>query len=280
MIKYLKGDIFSSPAQVITNTVNLEGVMGKGIALEFKKRYPKMFDAYKKKCDSGEFKIGNLMLFREVDKQILLFPTKDRWRAKSQLEYIEKGLIKFAQNWDKLGIHSIAFPALGCGNGGLLWDDVRKLMEKYLKKLPIDIYIYIDSYFDSKSNIEELSDIEKMMKGEVGLEGYVLFRHRCITYIKENGFVTVDDGKKWTLSADNELQLDSSIVDENCLIHAWDYIRNVKVISREDAKKKDNSLVYPLMGLMKSLDYTYRVFVSKDGLQFTDEPNAYAFCAA
>ena len=90
----------------------------------------------------------------------------------------------------------------------------------------------------------------------------------------------VDDGRVWSLNSENELQLDSSIVDENALIHAWNYIRNVKVISREDAKKKDNTLVYPLMGFMKRLDYTYRIFVSKDGLKYTDEPNAYAFCAA
>ncbi|WP_049945783.1 macro domain-containing protein [Butyrivibrio sp. LC3010] len=280
MIKYIKGDIFASPAQVITNTVNLEGVMGKGIALEFKKRYPKMFEAYKRKCDSGEFKMGNLFLFRDLNKTILLFPTKDKWRNKSQLEYIEMGLQKFADKWDVLGISSIAFPALGCGNGGLRWNDVQPLMEKYLRKLPIDIYIYTDNYVDSKDYTEDLSDIEKMINGEVGLEGYQLFVHKCISYIKENGPVLVDDKKSWSLNVDNNLQLDSLPVDETVLIHAWNHIRNVKIISKEDAARKDNAVIYPLMGLMKKLNYANKIYVSKDGLRYTDRPNAYMFNAA
>ena len=135
MITYIKGNIFESPAQVITNTVNTQGVMGKGIALEFKKRYPEMFKCYKEKCDAKEFKTGSLMLYKEYDKWILLFPTKSEWRKKSELSYIEKGLRKFADNLDKQGINSIAFPKLGCGNGGLDWKDVKPLMKALNLKL-------------------------------------------------------------------------------------------------------------------------------------------------
>lgn len=143
MLTYLKGDIFTSPAKVLVNTVNTVGVMGKGIALEFKKRYPEMFKLYQSKCDDKSFDIGNLLLWKKDEKWVLLFPTKKHWRSPSKLSDIEKGLEKFAQNYDKLGIESIAFPKLGCGNGGLDWEDVKPIMEKHLKNLPIHIYIYI-----------------------------------------------------------------------------------------------------------------------------------------
>lgn len=143
MIRYVEGDIFSSPAQVIVNPVNTVGVMGKGLALDFKKRYPKMFDKYKHICEIDKFKIGNLMIHYAPDHWILLFPTKNHWRNPSKLEYIEKGLLKFIDKYADKGIQSIAFPKLGCGNGELRWEDVKPLMEKYLAQIPIDIYIYV-----------------------------------------------------------------------------------------------------------------------------------------
>lgn len=143
MIQYIEGDIFCSPAQTIVNTVNTVGVMGKGVALEFKLRYPEMFRNYRNACEKGLFKMGSLMLQYEADHWILLFPTKENWRNPSKLDYIEKGLIKFVDTYAEKNITSIAFPKLGCGNGGLEWKNVKQLMEKYLSPLPIDIYIYL-----------------------------------------------------------------------------------------------------------------------------------------
>lgn len=143
MLKYVKGDLLKSPAQVLVNAVNTVGVMGKGIASQFKNKYPEMFKEYRSLCNAGNFKIGELLLFYEKDHWIMLFPTKKHWRNPSNLSYIEDGLKKFVEVYDGLNITSIAFPKLGCGNGGLDWNDVRPLMEKYLKPLPIDVYIYI-----------------------------------------------------------------------------------------------------------------------------------------
>ena len=143
MIKYIDGDIFKSHAQVLVNPVNTVGVMGKGIALELKKRYPDMFQAYKDICNKRELKIGSLMLCYEPDHWVLLFPTKEHWRNPSQIEYIEAGLANFCRTYTEKGITSAAFPRLGCGNGGLNWADVKPVMEKYLQDLPIDIYIYL-----------------------------------------------------------------------------------------------------------------------------------------
>lgn len=89
LLYYLEGDMFTSPAQCIVNTVNIVGVMGKGIALAFKEKYPDMFLEYKKACSEGVLNIGNLMIWRADDYILLLFPTKEHWRGKSKLEYID-----------------------------------------------------------------------------------------------------------------------------------------------------------------------------------------------
>lgn len=110
--------------------------MGKGVALEFKNRYPEMFQGYKTLCEEQKIDIGKLALWKSSSKWILLFPTKKHWRNPSKLEYIEMGLIKFTENWDRLGANSIAFPRLGCGNGGL---DYKDILEKYKEQLPENI---------------------------------------------------------------------------------------------------------------------------------------------
>lgn len=143
MIQYIKGNLFTSNAKVIVNTVNTVGVMGKGIAADFKKYYPEMFNEYKKKCNSGELDIGKLFLYKTPNKWILNFPTKKHWRGKSTLEFIEQGLKKLVNDAIKLQITDIAMPKLGCGNGGLEWEtEVKPLVEKYLKKAPINVSIY------------------------------------------------------------------------------------------------------------------------------------------
>lgn len=144
MITYLKSNLFLSPAKVLVNTVNTEGVMGKGIAKEFKKLFPEMFIQYQEFCEQKTFNIGNLWIYKTSNKWVLNFPTKKSWRNPSRLEYIEEGLKKFVDQYLEKGIQSVAFPPLGCGNGELDWEtDVRPLMEKYLKDLPIDIYIHL-----------------------------------------------------------------------------------------------------------------------------------------
>lgn len=156
MIIYKIGNIFNSNAQVITNTVNCVGVMGKGIALQFKNRYPEMFLDYKKKCDSKEVKLGLPYLWTSEQTQILNFPTKGHWKENSKLQDIEAGLKYLAENYESLGIDSIALPPLGCGNGGLNWIEVKELINKYLGQLDLlDVYVY-----ESVENAIELSDKE------------------------------------------------------------------------------------------------------------------------
>jgi O-acetyl-ADP-ribose deacetylase (regulator of RNase III) len=137
-------NIFDSPAQTIVNTVNTVGVMGKGIALTYKKLYPEMYKEYRKLCDEKKFTIGNLYIYRTSNKIIVNFPTKTHWRNPSSLDYIKTGLIKFTKIYQSYGISSVSFPQLGCGNGELDWEkQVQPMMEKYLRDLPIPVYVHL-----------------------------------------------------------------------------------------------------------------------------------------
>lgn len=145
MITYVNGNLFESPAKVLVNTVNTVGAMGKGIALGFKRIYPHMFSQYQRFCENGQLTVGKLYLYKTDHKWILNFPTKKHWRNPSKLEYIEAGLQKFCDHYASIGITSIGFPALGCGNGELDYEaQVRPLMEEYLSDLPISVFIYLN----------------------------------------------------------------------------------------------------------------------------------------
>lgn len=143
MIKYIhEGTVFDAPVQTIVNTVNCVGVMGKGLALEVRRRFPPVYVKYRAACERGQVDIGKLQLVKTPTLWVLNFPTKRHWQGPSKVSYIEKGLKKLISTYKRRRITSIAFPALGCGSGGLKWEDVRPTMEKYLSKLRgIDIYI-------------------------------------------------------------------------------------------------------------------------------------------
>lgn len=137
------GDLFADKAQTLVNTVNCVGIMGKGVAQEFKKRCPEMFGDYVVRCARKQVKIGEPYLYRDLaGASILNFPTKDHWRSPSRLDYVERGLDYFVRHYREWGITSIAFPPLGCGNGGLSWEDVGPLMFRKLSGLDIDVKVY------------------------------------------------------------------------------------------------------------------------------------------
>jgi len=162
-IHYQKGDIFEGTTQVIVNTVNCKGVMGKGLALAFKQRYPEMFSVYQQECKSGRLRIGRPTLYQKSTPWILNFPTKDNWKANSKLEYLEKGLEYFVNNYKQAGITSIAFPKLGVQNGKLSWDEVGPLMAQYLGPLDIDVFIYVaeeDREYQYGSQTDTIAPIE------------------------------------------------------------------------------------------------------------------------
>lgn len=151
MIKVLTGDILASKMQVKVNTVNCIGVMGKGVALLFKQQYPEMFDDYVDRCKAGEVEEGVPYLFTDLfGNMIINFPTKKHWKGLSNLESIRMGLDIIIDNYKAWGVESIAFPPLGCGNGGLLWQVVGPIMYQKLSVLDIPIEIYAPLGTDRK----------------------------------------------------------------------------------------------------------------------------------
>lgn len=171
MLNYFEGTVFNAPVKTFVNTVNCAGVMGAGIALEFKLRYPEMFEDYVEKCKVKQMKLGIPRIYEySEDVWIMNFPTKGHWRFQSKIQWIEQGLKYFAENYKKRDIESIAFPKLGTNNGGLNWDEVKPLMEKYLKNLDIEIYICLDEMHEAEGAERVMLDglntltLEKLIK--------------------------------------------------------------------------------------------------------------------
>lgn len=149
MFKYVTGNLLESSAECLVNTVNCEGYMGKGIAYQFKLAFPENNEDYIKACKSKALRIGKVHHCYENGKIVVNFPTKDKWRAKSKIEYIEDGLCDLEKLIIKLGIKSIAIPPLGSGNGGLVWSDVKPIIEAKLFNISDKVEVII--YEPSKS---------------------------------------------------------------------------------------------------------------------------------
>lgn len=253
MIEYVEGDIFNSPAQVIVNTVNTVGVMGKGIAWEFKNRYPDMFEKYKAACEKKLFTIGKLMLISAPDHMLLLFPTKENWRYPSKLSYIESGLKRFRDNYAQCGITSIAFPKLGCGNGELNWEEVRPLMERYLKDLPIDVYIYLDKYGRDPEHKHPKEMQEWLRKNAKDLSFYGVLddvRNQCAIFPYE---FLIDKEKVRVSYCEDNLQFKYRnqvfSLSEQEFFKDWDDIRSKSVFALNDENIKFNLLSHLLFSL-------------------------------
>lgn len=220
-ITVTKGNIFNAKAQTIVNTVNCVGVMGKGIALVFKLKYPAMFDEYADLCKRHLIQPGKLWIYKGVPNEpwVLNFPTKFHWKYPSKIEYLELGLQKFVDTYQDKGITSIAFPMLGTHNGGLPKEDVLELMTKYLSQcsIPIEIFDYDPSAPDNlfeefkqrwnsipKSKLKEITGIRttkqiesldnainsenvKSMITLIGLEGIgVKTMEKCFNIVMKN----------------------------------------------------------------------------------------------
>ncbi len=143
MVKVLIGNLFESKAQTIVNTVNCVGVMGKGVALEFKRRFPEMFEDYGRRCERHEVKLGRPYLFKTlIPPWILNFPTKDHWRSVANLGAIVEGLKYLLQHYKVWEITSLAVPPLGCGQGQLEWRVVGPTLYRYLGKMEIPVELY------------------------------------------------------------------------------------------------------------------------------------------
>jgi len=203
MINFEKGNILHSNAEALVNTVNCVGVMGRGIALQFKKAYPENYKAYKKACDNKLVKPGQVFTYEtgplSSPRFIINFPTKRHWKDKSRLDDIKTGLNNLVETLKKLDIKSISIPSLGCGLGGLDWKEVRPLIEKALTQLPnTRVIIFEPSHVIKAANTEEkvsmtpgratlICLIKKYLDGLMDPFLSLLEVHKLMYFMQESG---------------------------------------------------------------------------------------------
>lgn len=198
-IMEIYGDIFNSSCQTLVNTVNCVGVMSKGIALEFRNKFPEMYETYVKVCKQKQLKPGLLHLWTKSQPWVINFPTKYHWRFPSKMEYIEQGLKKFAETYSKKGITSIAFPELGAGLGGLRWENVKNLMYRYLTPLP---NIYVEIYHKRfKSLTLKKWIIDKLNKYKINHFYYISYIDPNVENFIKYGILSRNIVKEWNLDS-------------------------------------------------------------------------------
>jgi len=145
-VEFVTGNLLAADAEALVNTVNTKGVMGKGVALQFKRAFPENYKAYRAACAAGRVQLGRMFVFdsgrMERPRYIINFPTKDHWRSRSRLADIDSGLEDLRRVLTELKIESVALPPLGCGLGGLRWADVRPQIERALGTVPVRVFVY------------------------------------------------------------------------------------------------------------------------------------------
>ncbi len=143
MIEFVKGDLLEAPADILVNAVNCVGVMGAGVALAFKQRYPAMFQDYQRACRAGQVRAGHLHHWRSPDgTQIVNLPTKRHWRDSSRYDDIDAGLTALRAYLQQIGPTTIALPALGCGHGGLDWRRVAEMIRQSLADIDAHVFVF------------------------------------------------------------------------------------------------------------------------------------------
>jgi O-acetyl-ADP-ribose deacetylase (regulator of RNase III) len=164
MIRYTTGNLLESGAEALVNTVNTVGIMGKGIALMFKEAFPENFDAYSAACKDERVRIGEMFVTERASvlgpRWIINFPTKKDWRTKTKLDWVRDGLDDLREVLLSRHIKSVAVPPLGCGNGGLRWDEVKPLIEEKLFDLDVDILVYEPT--SRYQNVSKRAGVEKL----------------------------------------------------------------------------------------------------------------------
>jgi len=184
MLEIKKGNIFQTTCEALVNPVNCMGVMGKGLAYEFRLRYPDLYQEYKKQCEKNQIQIGKLWIYKAKDGKVIVnFPTKYHWKYPSKIEYLEKGLKNFVEIYKQEGITSIAFPVLGSENGKIPLQVALNVMKMYLQNLDlkIEIYIFDKDYPDDllpifKSKFESIGK-QELSKG-LGLKQNSIYKIR------------------------------------------------------------------------------------------------------
>ena len=279
MINYVVCDLFLSPATVLVNTVNTEGVMGKGIAREFKQIYPEMFREYQTLCERGLFDVGKLHWYKTANKWVLNFPTKKHWRRPSEVEYIRTGLKRFVATYHEQGVTAVSFPQLGCGNGELDWDtQVQPLMEEYLSDLPITIFVHLTNVTDPFTEEHyNISAIKKWLRHEPEALAFTEVWDDLSTILANSErFVTPFPPEEFTAAIDQvdrhlilTIQGVEHVIPYDSMTVSWQQIRQSGFVAGSYLPEGLHAIHRYLLTLLAHLPYVELVVVS-------DRPDAVA----
>lgn len=270
MLRFVNTSLLESRAQTVVNTVNTVGVMGKGLAAEFKQRSPDMFKQYKYWCEQNQLDVGKLWLWKRTSQWILNFPTKRHWRNPSKLEYIEAGLRKFVATYEEQGITEISFPRLGCGNGGLDWEEVRPLMEKYLGPLPILVFIH-DYVADIGAPEHNAPSVKVEFKAS--FDSFEDDLEKLIT-LRNGEFRTIKDQHPFAARFDSDKSLailptdttQEILIAEDDLFEAWQMLMHGPLTKEQLVGAAYTSASY-LLGVLATLPYARAIEIRpSDGL--------------
>ena len=264
MLTYVNGDLFRSPAKVLVNTVNVVGVMGKGIAKDFKLIYPEMFQEYQRLCESKQLDIGRVSLYRTPHKWVLNFPTKKHWRQPSKLEYIDAGLKAFVRGYASNAITSVAFPPLGCGNGELDWErQVRPLMEHYLDTLPIEVYIHLYRKDLSAPEHRDFEETKRWLRSEPENLSFSEVWDDLLDLLKnQSEFEAVDTHEQFRVRVTESPEMgllfendDSLFVPQDAVLDAWQFLRAVGYLTAEGLTHGIDAHAERFFALLSELPY-------------------------
>ncbi|MNF45859.1 Macro domain protein [compost metagenome] len=240
MMKYIHGNLFDSQAEVIVNAVNTVGVMGKGIALDFKEKYPSNMAAYKQACTDGVVQIGKVFPVRVTESNSVIwvvnFPTKKHWKGKSDIEWIKTGLVDLKRFIKSSNIKSIAIPPLGAGHGGLSWGEVKKCIEEELSSLTgVDIEIYEPLVKKNNDPIVYMSTISSILAEKMYLSNNIPLSFRelelCL-YI-------------WAKYYNPKIDVKLEYVDYSDNLNAPPYLKDVAV--RGGISLNDDNYIKPIL---------------------------------
>jgi O-acetyl-ADP-ribose deacetylase (regulator of RNase III) len=271
MITYVIGDIFRSPAKVLVNTVNTKGVMGKGLAKDFKALYPEMFLAYQRLCDARKLDVGHLHLFQTANKWILNFPTKNDWKHPSRPAYIEAGLKAFVNAYARANITSIAFPQLGCGHGELDWEtDVQPIMEKHLSKVPIQIFIHLYRKDVFPKEHHDLRGTKAWLHSEPESLGFQEVWEDLSNLTENAVHFSTANGESFTATTVREPEeairfsgIETFDVPKETVLDVWQYFRSAGFLTADNLPQGLASHGDMLLTLLGRLPYVSHVQVAR-----------------
>ena len=243
--------------------------------MQFKRHFPEMYAKYRELCEKGDFNVGSLWLYKTPNKWVLNFPTKRHWRHPSRIEYVESGMKKFVETYSSMGIHSIAFPPLGCGNGQLDFrSQVQPLMEKYLQPLPIEVFVYPekDNAFVEHLHSEEMrgwlrTEPQSMPFSEVweDIKAILDENNEYKTVAKNNSFsayIFHDPLGIRVVVAERQY-----ILPYDKLLSLWKQLRTYGFSMRHIAPGIDRQVSY-VLSIFAELEYVTPVYLADDYSKF------------